>query len=82
MVLGGVVERTSRRADSITHSSVLQHIEVMVCEDRQKQSLREGKTRSASLDSNARQKPKGQIMVNGFSLLDTGDDDGNEQEDE
>jgi hypothetical protein len=56
-------------------------IEMMVREDRQKQSLKEGKAHTAcGAGSNASQKSKG--MANAFALLDTGDDGGSEQEDE
>ena len=58
-------------------------IEMMVREDRQKQSLKEGKAHTAcGAGSNASQKSKGKGMANAFSLLDTGDDGGSEQEDE
>jgi hypothetical protein len=58
-------------------------IEMMVREDRQKQSLKEGKTHTAcGAGSNASQKSKGSGMANAFALLSTGDDGGSEQEDE
>ena len=56
---------------------------MMVLEDRQKQSLKEGKARTAGgAGSNASQKTKGKGMANAFALLGTGDDGGSEQEDE
>jgi hypothetical protein len=97
--VGGVVERSARRADNIARSSALQHlreslsirkgqaqeswhadtghqqmrdemeecigrIEMMVREDRQKQSLKEGKTHTAcGAGSNASQKSKGTGMA-------------------
>jgi hypothetical protein len=58
-------------------------IEMMVREDRQKQSLKEGKAPTAyGAGSNASQKSKGKGMSNAFALLGTGDDGGSEQEDE
>jgi hypothetical protein len=58
-------------------------IEMMVREDRQKQSLKEGKAHTAcGAGSNASQKTQGKGMVNAFALLGTGDDGGSEQEDE
>jgi len=58
-------------------------IKMMVREDRQKQSLKEGKAHTAcGAGSNASQKSKGKGMANAFALLGTGDDGGSEQEDE
>ncbi len=58
-------------------------IEMMVREDRQKQSLKEGKEHTAcGAGSNASQKSKIKDMANAFPLLGTDDDGGNEQEDE
>ena len=58
-------------------------IEMMVREDRQKQSLKEGKARTAcGAGSNASQKSKGKGMANAFALLGTGDDGGSEQDDD
>ena len=58
-------------------------IEMMVREDRQKQSLKEGKAHTAcGAGSNASQKSKGKGMANAFALLGTGDDGGSGQEDE
>jgi hypothetical protein len=55
----------------------------MVREDRQKQSLKEGKARTAcAAGSNASQKSKGKGMANACALHGTGDDGGSEQEDE
>jgi hypothetical protein len=52
-------------------------------EDRQKQSLKEGKAHTAcAAGSNASQKSKGTGMANSLALLGTGDDGGSEQEDE
>ncbi len=58
-------------------------IEMMVREDRQKQSLKEGKAHTAcAAGSNASQKSKGKGMANAFAFLGTGYDGGSEQEDD
>jgi hypothetical protein len=58
-------------------------IEMMVREDRQKQSLKVGKAHTAcGAGSNASQKSKGTGMANAFDLLSTGNDGSSEQEDE
>ncbi len=58
-------------------------IEMMVREDRQKKSLKEGKAHTAcGAGINASQKSKGKGMANAFALLGPGDDGCSEQEDE
>jgi hypothetical protein len=58
-------------------------IEMMVREDKQKESLKEGKAHTAcGAGSNVSQKSKAKGMANAFAVLGTGDDGGSEQEDE